>query len=135
MSLACFLLFQTKKNKNMLDSFFQSFFGSNNEQTLEDTIKRMEQLKQKYGGEVKVTEELIKRVTVSHISEDGGITSQVIMVVDDSKETQPTKEVDMTERLIELKRSLKASLENEDYEKCAEIKKQIEELEQNGKPE
>jgi hypothetical protein len=99
----------------MFDSLFDSIQKENSDDS------KLLNLKKKFGGKVETSYEKLTKVTKTWTSEDGRFVSKSISYV--------TGEPNMDEiKLSELLAMKEEALSKEDYETCAELKKQIEEL-------
>jgi hypothetical protein len=102
----------------MFDNLFDSIQKENNDDS------KLLDLKKKFGGKVETTYEKLTKVTKTWTSEDGRFVSKSVSYV--------TGEPNVNEmKLSELISMKEEALSKEDYETCAELKKQIEEIKKN----
>jgi len=99
----------------MFDSIFDSIQRDGNDDS------KIVDLKKKFGGKIETTYEKLTKVTKTWTSEDGKYISKSVSYVTGEPDANELK---LTE-LIVLKEE---ALAKEEYEKCAELKKQIDEL-------
>ena len=98
---------------------FDSIFFSIQKEDNDDN--KILDLKKKFGGKVETTYEKLTKVTKTWTSEDGKYVSKSVSYV--------TGEPNVNEmKLSELIALKEEALSKEDYERCADLKKQIEEL-------
>ena len=102
-----------------LFKLFDNIFDSIQKENSDDS--KLLDLKKKFGGKVETTYEKLTKVTKTWTSEDGRFVSKSVSYI--------TGEPNVNEmKLSELIALKDEALSKEDYEKCAELKKQIEEL-------
>jgi protein-arginine kinase activator protein McsA len=99
--------------------FFDSVFDSIQKENGNE--KKLYDLRKLYGGKIETTYEKLTRVTKTWTSEDGKYVSKSISYVNGEPDTKELK----LQELLALKEE---ALMKEDYEKCASLKKEIEEL-------
>lgn len=98
---------------------FDSLFDSLQKENRDDS--KLLDLKKKFGGKVETSYEKLTKVTKIWTSEDGRFASKVVSYI--------TGEPDVNQiKLSELIALKEEALSKEDYEKCAELKKRIEEI-------
>lgn len=100
-------------------SMFDKIFDSIQKESNDDS--KIVDLKKKFGGKIETTYEKLTKVTKTWTSEDGRFVSKSVSYINREPDVNELK---LTE-LISLKEE---ALVKEEYEKCAELKKQIDEL-------
>lgn len=99
----------------IFDSIFESIQKDSNDDN------KIIDLKSKFGGKIETTYEKLTKITKTWTSEDGKYVSKSV--------SYTTGEPDVNElKLNELISLKEKALANEEYEKCVELKRQIDEL-------
>lgn len=98
---------------------FESVFDSIQKE--DGNEKKLYDLKRNYGGKIETTYEKLTRVTKTWTSEDGKYVSKSVTYVNGEPNTNEIK-------LQELLAMKDEALQKEDYEKCAALKKEIDDL-------
>jgi excinuclease UvrABC nuclease subunit len=95
-------------------NFLENFFEKSKENSLES-------MKAKHGGKIETTYQKLTKIKKVWTSEDGTMLREYVSFI----EGEPDENEIRLQTLLEEK---KEALKKEDYERCAEIKKEIEAL-------
>lgn len=108
------------KNKDISYTYKKSVIHSDNS-NVESQEEQIKKLQKKYGGEIKNTEEVLKKITTTWVSADGSMTREFIRIISPEKEKS----------LEELNSELQKAIETQDFELCSILRDKINALKSN----